>query len=279
MVRRTSGKGYAKIYRQIQDCWVWQDKPFSFGNAWIDIILSCNHSEKKICFDKKPMTISRGEWVTSILSLAERWGWGRKQVSSFLDSLEADGMISQDRNNRRTLIKVLNYDIYQGVDDEEVTTHEQQTNNLGTTHEQLRNTNNNDKNDKKDNKDIYINNIKNIVEFLNLVCGTHYKASTDNTKKHIRARLCEGYTVEDFKTVITKKHNEWKDNPKMVKYLRPDTLFGSKFESYLNQIDKGVKQSDRRMADTITGDAERDREIEEYLKSDEFLNGDDESLF
>ncbi len=73
-----------------------------------------------------------------------------------------------------------------------------------------------------------------IVDYLNLVCGTNYGAKTKNTVKHINARLDEGFTVDDFKTVIDKKAKHWLGNH-MEQYLRPDTLFGTKFESYLNQ--------------------------------------------
>lgn len=76
--------------------------------------------------------------------------------------------------------------------------------------------------------------IKYIVEYLNKTCGTRYKHSTVNTQKHIKARLRDGYVFEDFKTVIDKKAKEWKGTD-MEKYLCPDTLFGSKFEKYLNQ--------------------------------------------
>jgi uncharacterized phage protein (TIGR02220 family) len=76
--------------------------------------------------------------------------------------------------------------------------------------------------------------IRGIVAYLNMVCGTNYKYQTANTRKHIRARLSEGFDYEDFQTVIDKKSKEWLNTP-MEKYLRPDTLFGTKFESYLNQ--------------------------------------------
>jgi uncharacterized phage protein (TIGR02220 family) len=76
--------------------------------------------------------------------------------------------------------------------------------------------------------------IKDIIDYLNLVAGTNYKYKTKNTQKHINARLAEGYEVEDFKTVIDKKANEWRGT-EMEKYLRPETLFGNKFEGYLNQ--------------------------------------------
>lgn len=79
-----------------------------------------------------------------------------------------------------------------------------------------------------------INTIVEIVDYLNSVCGTKYNPKTKNTVKHINARLNEGYTVDDFKTVIDKKAAEWK-RTSMEQYLRPDTLFGTKFESYLNQ--------------------------------------------
>lgn len=70
-------------------------------------------------------------------------------------------------------------------------------------------------------------------EYLNLRAGTHYKASTPATQKHIRARLAEGYTLDDIKSVIDKKCAEWMGT-EWQKFLRPETLFGSKFESYLN---------------------------------------------
>ena len=79
-----------------------------------------------------------------------------------------------------------------------------------------------------------ISNIKYIVEYLNFKAGTRYRYQTESTKKHISARLKEGFTIDDFKTVIDKKVSEWKKT-KMEQYLRPETLFGSKFEGYLNQ--------------------------------------------
>ena len=64
----------------------------------------------------------------------------------------------------------------------------------------------------------------------------HYKANTPKTVRLIRARLKEGFTVEDFKVVIEKKCDDWLGNEKMERYLRPETLFGTKFEGYLNEV-------------------------------------------
>ena len=73
-----------------------------------------------------------------------------------------------------------------------------------------------------------------IVEYLNQAAGTSYKPNTPKTVRSIKARMKEGFTVDNFKTVIDKKVSEWAKTD-MQKYLRPETLFGTKFEGYLNQ--------------------------------------------
>ena len=87
---------------------------------------------------------------------------------------------------------------------------------------------------KEDNNISYIEDIKYIVDFLNQKAGTAYRHTTAATQKHIKARLAEGFTVNEFMTVIEKKCAQWKGG-EMEKYLRPETLFGAKFESYLNE--------------------------------------------
>jgi uncharacterized phage protein (TIGR02220 family) len=74
-----------------------------------------------------------------------------------------------------------------------------------------------------------------IVNYLNSIAGTSYKSSSKRTRSLINARLNEGFTVKDFKTVIKNKSDDWLKDKKMNKYLRPETLFGTKFESYLNE--------------------------------------------
>lgn len=73
-----------------------------------------------------------------------------------------------------------------------------------------------------------------ITAYLNEKCGTRYRASTPATVKHINARLSDGYSEQDFYTVIDKKCDDWLGTT-YEQYLRPNTLFGTKFESYLNQ--------------------------------------------
>ena len=83
---------------------------------------------------------------------------------------------------------------------------------------------------------------KAICERLNTLSGTAFKDKSKDTRKHIKARFEEGFTLEDFYTVIDKKVAEWRGTD-MEKYLRPSTLFGSKFESYLNQCEKPSRET------------------------------------
>lgn len=85
-------------------------------------------------------------------------------------------------------------------------------------------------------KDIY--NIYSLVlDRLNKIASTNYKSTTKSTQSLINARVREGYVLDDFYKVIDVKAKEW-INTDMEKYLRPSTLFGTKFENYLNQGNK-----------------------------------------
>ena len=97
-----------------------------------------------------------------------------------------------------------------------------------------------------------------VVEYLNEKSGTNYRASSKSTARHIEARLHEGYTLQDFKTVIDKKVAEWKGG-EMEKYLRPETLFGSKFEGYLNAR---VTQQNRRGENGVMMDGRTEDELD-----------------
>jgi uncharacterized phage protein (TIGR02220 family) len=75
---------------------------------------------------------------------------------------------------------------------------------------------------------------KEIIDYLNDKAGKAYRWQGKATQGHINARFAEGYTLKDFQKVIDNKAAEWKGG-KMEQYLRPETLFGNKFEGYLNQ--------------------------------------------
>lgn len=79
-------------------------------------------------------------------------------------------------------------------------------------------------------KDIY----SRVIDELNNKANSKFRASNKKTQKLISARIKDGYCLEDFFMVISNMSKKWLNNPKMQDYLRPETLFGDKFESYLN---------------------------------------------
>ena len=83
---------------------------------------------------------------------------------------------------------------------------------------------------------IYIAVSRQVIDYLNQRLGTNYRATANDTYSKIHARVNEGYKVEDFKKVIDNKIADWYNDDKMRKYLRPLTLFGPNFESYLNEL-------------------------------------------
>lgn len=79
-----------------------------------------------------------------------------------------------------------------------------------------------------------------IIDYLNSRAGTNYRHQSKQTRKLIHARFADGFTLEDFKRVIDNKVADWGRDPRMCKYLRPETLFcASKFEGYLNERRSG----------------------------------------
>lgn len=161
---------------------------------------------------------------------------GERQINTAFQKLIDDGVIVTGNYNKSAYDRTLWYALtekgksilhYDGFHYDEM------SNGSGGNIKPIPNINTDVTADKK--TDIY----KRVVGFLNEKAGTAYKAKSKATQEKINARLNEGFTVEDFETVISKKCDEWKGTD-MEQYLRPETLFGPKFENYLNaKINKG----------------------------------------
>lgn len=95
-----------------------------------------------------------------------------------------------------------------------------------------------------------------VIDYLNEKTGSSFKASSKQTQSLIKARTREGFTLEDFQTVIDGRVAEWATDPKMMQYLRPATLFGTKFEGYLNAAKATPKKTEE--------EAKLDAIFEEY---------------
>ena len=127
-------QGWIKIHRDLLDNELWSDKPFTKGQAWVDLLLLANHKDKNVLIGSHTEMVERGSFITSELKLMERWGGGRKKVKLFLNFLESQKMIERNANNKRTAITIVNYGFYQDCD----LPKEQQKNSKGTAKEQQR---------------------------------------------------------------------------------------------------------------------------------------------
>lgn len=134
-------EGWVKTYRSLTDHWVWQDKPFSKGQAWMDLLLMVNHSEKKILIDGKLENVERGQTVSSIRKLCDRWGWSNTKVKNFLKMLENDSMIHVKSDTKKTVITIVNYSVYQGFVDEQATQKRHQNDAEATHKKKVKNNN------------------------------------------------------------------------------------------------------------------------------------------
>lgn len=170
-------KGWILLHRKIRDCSViWDDKPFSRGQAWIDLLLTVNHEDKEILFNGNFTVIKRGQTLTSLTKLSDRWGWSRKKTTKFLNELKMASMLDFESNNKRTVVTVINYDVYQDLG----TAEEPQKNRRGTAEEPQRNTNKELINNYRNNER---NNIGNLLKTDNKELVSAFNDFIDMRKK------------------------------------------------------------------------------------------------
>lgn len=230
-------EGWIKIHRKIVEHEIWND--VTTFRLFMLLLLKAAYQD----FTYKGLRLERGQFIRSYSKLAEdlsyKEGRGYKVVSKntiykSIKKLIESGMVTVRETELGTLFTIVNYEEYQQFDDFQKVNGERLTertvNEVGTNGEQEKE---------------YIRNIriKDIVDYLNLKAKTNYKHTAKKTQSLIKARVNDGFTLEDFKKVIDIKTSQWLGDPKMNKYLRPETLFGTKFESYLNEKGVSNKQS------------------------------------
>ena len=233
-------KGWIKLHRQIQGHWVFENE--SYFRAWIIILMEVNHSEKKVLIGSSLFDVNTGQSLNSLDAWASKFGkgWTKQKVRTFFTLLKNEKMINTQNERKTTRLTVCNYSTYQTEQHDNNT----QNNTPATRQQHASNTpatpNKNDKNVENDKNEIKR---KDIVEYLNKKTNKRFRHTSSNCSKHLDARIKEGYSLEDFKDVIDIKCDEWLDTDHS-KYLRPETLFGTKFDSYLNQVGLPDKESE-----------------------------------
>ena len=103
--------GWIITHRKMMDCWIWENPLYL--KAWMHLLYTVNHSDKKILFDRELITVKRGQLITSQRKLAEAWGCSVMTVRAILDLMCKDEMITVETDRKKTLLTVVNYDVYQ----------------------------------------------------------------------------------------------------------------------------------------------------------------------
>lgn len=107
--------GYILLFRSLMDNWLWSSRPFSKGQAWIDLLFLANYEDRKAMHRGKVKICKRGTVNLSISTLANRWGWNWRTAKNFILELEKDEMCTLECTRDCTTITIENYDDFQDV--------------------------------------------------------------------------------------------------------------------------------------------------------------------
>ena len=121
-----------------------------------------NHSDNKIMHDGDLITVKRGQRITSLRQLGERWSWSITKVDKYLKTLESDGMLVKKKDTKKTVLTVVNYDDYQDEDlkkrhrNDSEKTEEKHRSNTEKTQKKTNNNDNKENNENNDNNDVVV---------------------------------------------------------------------------------------------------------------------------
>ena len=234
-----ASQGWIKLHRELIDKAIWKTSTPEQKIILITLLLMANHEENEWEWNGERFKVQPGQMITSLKSIAEACGKGVtiQNVRTAIDRFEKYEFLTNQSTKRNRLITIVNYEKYQGINYQpNKATNNQLTNDQQSTNNRLT-TNKNDKNDKND-KEEYAR-AREVTEFFNLTAGKNY--NVNDCKPYVDKLISRGYKVEDIKHVIQVKSEQWKGDQKMNQYLRPMTLFGDKFSSYLQEQSTRMK--------------------------------------
>lgn len=236
-------KGWILIHRQIQNCVLWDSpEPFDKRSAWIDLLLSANHHDKDIFFNGEIITIKRGQFLTSVRKLSDRWSWSRDKVLKYLRTLESLQMLNKESDNHRTLLTIEKYDVYQ----------------VGADTEQDADSST-DKDTEQDADSSQTNNVKELNELKEKIYISSIPKNDDShgdsfeefwkcyprkdnkggAYKKYKARINSGYTPEELLEACKNYADECKAEKREKKYIKMGQTFLSDTTPFVDYLRKG----------------------------------------
>lgn len=260
--------GYIKLYRNILNSAIFQNEKLLRIFIWC--LLKASHKEREQIVGRQVINLKEGQFIFGRKIAASELGIPPSTLWDYIKLMEKMKIISIKSNTKFSVITLEKWGIYQGCENTFGNKYNNVYNNKSTSNQQQIDTNNKDNNfNNEENKEIY----SRIINKLNRSANKNYRSNTPKTIRCIEARLKEGYTEEDFYKVINNKCSEWLNDKCMNKYLRPETLFGDKFENYLNQDTNNLSAKSDFDKSKIQYNKSRVSYTEDYLEKKRKENG------
>ncbi|PKF29017.1 DNA replication protein DnaD [Macrococcoides caseolyticum] len=202
--------GWISLHRSIEKHWLYEEeRKFSRFEAWVDLLLMVNHSDNKTMIDGKLVTVKRGQRITSLRKLGDRWNWSLTKVDAFLKLLEEDKMIVLKKDTKKTLVTIVNYDIYQNNDlekrhrkDSEKTVKEHRKDSEKTVKEHRKDSEKTVKEHRKDSE------------------KTQKKTNNNVNKENNDNKVISSSNNDNFKTVVNAYQDNIEQNPAPVTFQK-----------------------------------------------------------
>ena len=218
-------RGYVRLWRKsIESGWLKNKNAWIF---WTWCLMKANHQKDfKQVVGFQEVTLQPGDFIFGLNKAAEETFLSVQNIRTCLTFLKKSQNLTIKTTNKFSIISITNWDSYQYSEDAINT----QSNKRLTNNQQTTNNKQEHKNIRTDKEEIY----SRVVNYLNKKTNSDFKPTTKKTMELINARTKEGFTPDNFKTVIDFKCSQWLKDGERQEYLRPITLFSSKFEGYLN---------------------------------------------
>lgn len=224
-------KGWISIHRKMQNHWLWEEKRvYSKAEAWIDLLLSVNHTEAKVLIKSCVYHVKRGQTIMSLGTLSTRWNWNKSKTRRFLKFLESESMIELKNELKTTRVTICKYDDYQQQRNANETRMKRKRN----ANETQMKPNNNDNNENNENNDK-----KEIVLTLELGEFENIKISKDDLNPLIEkyGQECFDWMVEKLGAWLLTKNKTVKNTKSLKAYFTNWV-----YNSYKENLDKNANK-------------------------------------
>ena len=227
---------WIKLYLRLKHHPLWLAEPFTKGQAWVDLLMLTSYNDGFFYKRGVRIRVKRGQCAWSELGLAERWRWSRGKVRRFLDELETEQQIIQQKSNVTTLITVINYEQHQarrtpnGTAGGSPNGHQTDTL-IDSIERKEEDTTGGDPG--SDMRPLTPSGYQEFIQLFNGITGRRFRRES-KSQSQFAARTKEGYSSDDFQKAINNCYNDphHKRNPH---FLTPEFITRSdKLQKYLN---------------------------------------------